>query len=236
MTSRVVCSPQPRSTATAQRLRSLAMTSATAPLHSALAGCSLGRADGRSRCPGTRRRIVTACGRGANTRTRTHTLNALPPAQTSTSTHTSDEIAGTSVVTVVTTAKNAFASTSPSITLAALLSLAPARVTAIGVRVFRNGSTAVLRFASRGRSGDDKGNRDGDDGEGESSGSNLPYPSTWSLPLLLGVEILAGFLSEIISPKEIDGFKRGDARVVASIGVYVRAIRSTMGVGLPPVT
>jgi hypothetical protein len=97
--------------------------------------------------------------RGVDTRRRRDNIVAAsrgdeppPPAPTS-----SEDIAAVVVVT-----KNVFASTS-SATLTALATIAPARFSAIGLAMFRNGGAD---------------------------------PPTWSLPLTLGVELLAGFLSE----------------------------------------
>ena len=38
----------------------------------------------------------------------------------------------------------------------------------------------------------------------------------------------------MLSQKEFDGFKRKDAAALASIGAYVRVIRGSMALGLPP--
>jgi hypothetical protein len=109
--------------------------------------------------------------RGVDTRRRRDNIVAAsrgdeppPPAPTS-----SEDIAAVVVVT-----KNVFASTS-SATLTALATIAPARFSAIGLAMFRNGG-AALRHHNGGGGG--------------------AYPPTWSLPLTLGVELLAGFLSE----------------------------------------
>ena len=90
--------------------------------------------------------------------------------------------------------------------------------------MLRNGGTAVRRHTSQRQ----RGSGDGD-------GFGVAYPSSWSLPLTIGVELLAGFLSELISDEELDGYRRGDDRATAALGAYVRGIRATMAVGLPPI-
>lgn len=132
---------------------------------------------------------------------------------------------------VVTT--DVFASTSTSATLSALFTLAPARFSAIGRSMFRNGGSALRHHASsEGRGGSRSRSLGGGGGEGGAGG--VAYPPTWSLPLTLSVELLAGFLSEVLGRDELDGWRRGDAGTLASLGAYVRAIRGAMAFGVPP--
>ena len=123
-------------------------------------------------------------------------------------------------VTNLVVTKEAFASSFSSVTLAALLS---ERFTAMSLSMVKSGSGALRHHASIARRRDDA-DRD----------TGVTYPPSWSLPLTLGVEVLASFLTEILSTKEIDRLRGKDTAALASLGAYVRGIRSAMSVGVPP--
>ena len=142
-------------------------------------------------------------------------------------------------VTSVVVSKEIFSASSSSAVLSALFSLAPQRFSAIGVSMFRNGGGALRHHASIARGGRRRDSRSSSRGGGggggrDGGGVGVAYPPTWSLPLTLGVELLASFLTELLSTKEVNRLKGGDTRALASLGAYVRGIRGTMAVGVPP--
>ena len=123
-------------------------------------------------------------------------------------------------VTSLVVTKEAFASSFSSAALTALLS---ERFTAMSLSVVKSGSGALRHHASIARRRD-----------GAGADTGVTYPPSWSLPLTLGVEVLASFLTEILSTKEIDRLRGKDTAALASLGAYVRGIRSAMSVGVPP--